>query len=133
MPSHRLRHLPIAPVFRTTARFVGQYVLLWAVYDAATHLVAAWRLPLPANLVGLLLFLLLLGTGVVQPAMLREVTTLVTRHLPFLFVPLAVGLMAWPQLLAAHGLVLLLALLGSAAVGVVAAGTVAQFLDRRVS
>jgi len=125
--------MPVTPAFRTTARFAGQCFLLWAVYDAATRLVEAWRLPLPANLVGLLLLLLLLGTGIVQPSMLREVTTLVTRHLPFLFVPLAVGLMAWPQLLAAHGLVLLLALLGSAAVGLVAAGAVAQLLDRRVA
>jgi len=109
------------------ARLAGQGLL----YAAGGHLVQASRLPLPANLVGLLLLLLLLGTGVVRPADLRETAHLVARHLAFFFIPFVVGLMAWAALVANGGVVIGLSLVGSAVVGVVTASLVAQGLMRR--
>lgn len=122
-----------AIILRHAMRFVGQCFLLWAIFDAAGRLVTAWRVPLPANLVGLLLLLLLLGTGIIQPDTLREATVLVTRHLSFLFVPLAVGVMAWPDLIATSGVVLALVLLGAVVVGIATAGVIGQLLIRRAS
>lgn len=123
----------VAHALHGAVRVIGQCFLLWAIFDAADHLVRAWHLPLPANLVGLLLLLLLLGTRIVRPVDLREVSALVSRHLSLLFVPLAVGLMAWPDLLAARGLVLALVLVAAAAIGIATAGIVGQFLARRAS
>jgi len=132
-PPRRLTRVRAAHTLRGAARVIGQCFLLWAIFDAADRLVRAWRLPLPANLIGLLLLLLLLGTGIVRPADLHEVNALVSRHLSLLFVPLAVGLMTWPDLLAARGFVLALVLLGAVAVGIATAGIVGQFLMQRAS
>jgi holin-like protein len=102
-------------------------------FDAGDRLARASGLPLPANLVGLLLLVLLLGTGVVRPADLHESAALVARHLAFVFIPFVVGLMAWGALLAAGGALLALSLLGSAVLGIAVAGLAAQRLPRRAT
>lgn len=113
------------------ARLVGQCAILWLVYVAADRLVRVARLPVPANLVGVLLLLLLLATGIVRPAHLAGVAGLVGRHLAFFFIPLVVGLMAWGDLLAASGAVLAGSILGGALASLAAAGLAAQRLGRR--
>jgi holin-like protein len=113
-------------------RLVGQGLLLWLLYTAGGHLAQATGLPLPANLVGLLLLLVLLATGVVRPDELREVAAVVGRHLSFFFVPFLVGLLAWTTLVATSGTILALSLLGSAVVGLATAGLAAQHLTKRM-
>ena len=103
-----------------------QSALLYGVFWLGSWLVEALRLPLPANLVGLCLLLGLLWAGLVKPSHLDVVSGLVSKHLSFFFVPFAVGLMAWGDLLVSHGLVLGVALLASAALGIGLAGLVAQ-------
>jgi holin-like protein len=117
--------IAMAPV-----RLAYQCALLYGVYWLGSFLVTTLRLPLPANLLGLLLLLGLLWSGLVKPSHLSIVSGLVSRHLSFFFVPLAVGLMAWGDLLARSGLVLGVALLASAAVGIGAAGVLAQTARR---
>lgn len=112
-------------------RLVAQLGVLWLFFAAGTALVEALAVPLPANLVGMLLLLGALSTGLVRPAMVQGAGDLVVRHLAFFFVALAVGVMTRGGLFAAHGLVLLVSLLASALVGVAAAGLVAQRLGRR--
>ena len=65
-----------------------------------------------------------------KPSHLDVVSPLVSRHLSFFFVPLAVGLMAWGDLLARSGLVLGVALVASAALGIGVAGLSAQTVRR---
>ena len=47
-------------------RVAGQCVLLWLLYEAGSLIAQASRLPLPGNLLGLLLLLALLETGIVR-------------------------------------------------------------------
>jgi holin-like protein len=107
-------------------RLALQSALLYGVFWLASLLVQVLRLPLPTNLVGLVLLLGLLWAGVIKPSHLDVVSGLVSRHLSFFFVPLAVGLMAWGDLLARSGVVLGVALLASAALGIGVAGVCAQ-------
>ncbi|HET8644362.1 MAG TPA: CidA/LrgA family protein, partial [Vicinamibacteria bacterium] len=93
-------------------------------------LVQTLRLPIPANLAGVLLLLLLLRSGLVRPQHLREVTALVNRHLALLFVPFLVGGMAWSGLSIAGALVLGAVLLGSTTVGLATTGLAAQWVRR---
>jgi putative effector of murein hydrolase LrgA (UPF0299 family) len=67
---------------------------------------------------------------VIKPSQLDVLSGLVSRHLSFFFVPLAVGLMAWGDLLARSGLVLGVALLASAGLGIGVAGVFAQTARR---
>ena len=111
-------------------RLAFQSALLYGVFWSASFMVGTLKLPLPANLVGLLLLLGLLWSGLVKPSQLDLVSGLVSKHLSFFFVPLAVGVMAWGGLLASSGLALGVALLASAAVGIGVAGLTAQTARR---
>lgn len=114
------------PSLRYGLRFSGQCVLLYLLYTVGSLVTRVLHLPLPGNLVGMLLLLLLLRLGVLQPAHVREASTLIVRHFNFFFVPLVVGLMAWTGLFATRGVILGTSLVGSVIVGLATAGFVAQ-------
>jgi holin-like protein len=115
---------------RLGLKLAGQFLLLVLLFCAGAALVGATGLPLPGNLVGMLLLLALLRLGVVRLEHVQDASTLVLKHLNLFFVPLAVGLMAWGGLLGASGAGLGVSLAGSAAVCLAVAGLIGQRLAR---
>lgn len=90
---------------------------------------AGWLgLPIPGNVLGMLLLFGLLATGVVPLWIVEAAAMLLLRHLAFFFIPLAVGLMGFADLLREHGLAILAALLVSAVAGIYAAAFASQWL-----
>jgi holin-like protein len=112
-------------------RLASQAFLLTVIYLVGMGLATMLKLPLPGNVIGLLLLLGLLASGVIRPAQIDELCSFVLKHLTFFFVPLAVGLMTQGGLFASAGSVLVGCLVGAAAVGIATAGLVAQALARR--
>ena len=107
-------------------RIAAQLILLVALSQLAEIVAVALRLPVPANAVGLLVLFLLLYCGVLRLEQVDTVSALLVRHLAFFFIPIAVGLMAYQELLATNGLALLLVIGVSALVGMLVAGLVVQ-------
>jgi holin-like protein len=79
---------------------------------------------------GMLLLFALLCSGIVPVRLFQRSSALLARHLPFFFVPIAVGLMNLGETLLSQGWVLLLVLVASAAVGLCVTGWLAQLLSR---
>jgi holin-like protein len=113
---------PRLPILRAVIVLSLQVAGLIAIDRVATVLTPHLPLPLPSNLVGMLLLAVLLLTGLVRESWLGQAAVLFQRHLAFFFVPIAVGLMAYGSLLRQHGLLLLLVILVSTAAGIAAAG-----------
>lgn len=113
---------PQLPFLRRLSVLALQFAGLIAIDQVAIVLTPHLPLPLPSNLVGMLLLTLLLLTGLVRESWLGQAAVLFQRHLAFFFVPIAVGLMAYGSLLRRHGLMLLLVILLSTAAGIAAAG-----------
>ena len=107
-----------------------QFIVLVALSQLADMAVAAVHLPVPSNAVGMLVLFLLLRYDVLHLEQVSAGATLLVRHLAFFFIPIAVGLMAYRELLATTGLALLLVIATSALVGMLAAGLVAQSVKR---
>jgi holin-like protein len=116
---------------RVGLRYAAQCAVLCALFAAGTALAGAVSLPLPGNLLGMLLLLGLLSLGVVRPAHVQDGSGLLLRHLAFFFIPLNVGLIAWHGLFASSGIALAVSLTGSAVIGMVAAGLIAQWMSPR--
>jgi holin-like protein len=108
------------------ARVAGQAALLSLIYLASSTLVELLRIPVPSNLLALLLLLVLLTSGLLRLAYVEELSTFLLRHLSFFFVPFMVGLLAQGPLLASAGVALLVSLIVAAGVGIVVAGLAAQ-------
>ncbi len=111
-------------------RVTIQFVLLVAISQLADLVVGTLNLPVPSNAVGMLVLFLLLYYGVLGLEQVNAGAALLVRHLAFFFIPIAVGLMAYRDLLATTGLALLLVLVVSALVGMLVAGLVTQLLKK---
>jgi holin-like protein len=116
---------------RLGLRLAGQFLVLVGLYYAGTALVRATGVPLPGNLVGMLLLLGLLRLGLARLEHVQDAAALVLQHLNLFFLPLAVGLMTWGGLLGASAAGLGLSLAGSAAVCLAVAGLIGQRLAPR--
>jgi holin-like protein len=86
------------------------------------------HLPLPGNLIGMLLLLALLASGLVRLRWIESGALFLLRHLAFFFIPIAVGLMAFIDVYQRDGLSWLVTLVVAAGVGIWAAGSVTQAL-----
>ncbi len=112
-------------------RLVGQFALLVLLFHVGTALVRITALPLPGNLVGMLLLLALLYLGVLRLEQVQDLAVLALKHLNFFFVPFAVGLMSWTGLLATSGVALALSFIGGMIVCLAVTGLIGQHLAVR--
>jgi holin-like protein len=115
---------------RQALGLVVQLVLLVALSQLADLAVRAMQLPVPSNAVGMLVLFLLLHFGVLRLDQIDAAAALFVRHLAFFFIPIAVGLMAYRDLLATTGAALLVVIAASALIGMLVAGLVVQLLSR---
>ena len=93
----------------------GQLLLLTAIYYTGNAIAARTGLPVPGNVIGMLLLLALLVSGVVKLSYVREGADLLVRHMLFLFIPVAVGLMDVGALFYNHLLIFTVAIVLSSA------------------
>jgi holin-like protein len=108
------------------AQLVGLVVINKAGYAAA----AALHLPVPGNAIGMLFLLALLAFGAVKLDWIQAGASVLTRHLAFFFIPIAVGLMAFGKLFLENGAAILATLVLSAVFGICASGFTSQALMR---
>jgi len=122
---------------RTLITIAIQIVALLVINGVGYALAAALQLPLPGNLLGMLLLLSLLATGLVPVRWVESSASVLIRHLGFFFVPITVGLMSLGELFLDNGVAILITLVVSAVIGIGVAGFSSQRLtarrDRRAS
>jgi len=108
-----------------------QIVVLWMIFAVSNFVVAYLQLPIPGNIVGLVLLFVFLSAGVVKQRWVSGGAALLTRHLAFFFIPITVGLMGLMDVFAAHGVGIALTLVVSAVLGICVAGLTSQALAAR--
>jgi holin-like protein len=95
---------------------------------AGIRAVEKMALPIPGNLVGMVLLYAFLALGIVKLSWFEAAGCFLIRHLAFFFVPITVGLMDAGSLFASRGVGIILTLAASAAIGVMLAGWISQLL-----
>ncbi|HEV7299320.1 MAG TPA: CidA/LrgA family protein [Tepidisphaeraceae bacterium] len=86
------------------------------------------HVPLPANVIGLILLLIGLGTGIVKQSWVETASTFVLRHMLLLFAPVIVGALALGQVLKADWPALLATGVVSPLVTLIASAILAKFV-----
>ena len=118
-------------VARRVAGMVPAFALLVALDMAGGVIARAAHVPVPGTVLGLLaLFGGLIVLGRV-PAALEDLARLLFDHLNLLYIPAAVGVVAYAALVKRDAWPIAAALLASAVVGLVVAGWTFQLVDRR--
>ncbi len=110
-----------------TLQILGLVTLNFAGVWAAEKL----ALPIPGNLIGMMLLYALLALGIVRLSWFEAAGGFLIRHLAFFFVPITVGLMDAGSLFADRGVGIILTLATSTVIGVTLAGWISQFLLRK--
>lgn len=116
---------------KTACALLAQLVGLLVLNQAGYAVASALHLPLPGNLVGMLLLLALLVTGALPLRWIEGSAALLTRHLAFFFIPITVGLIGFADLFLETGPAILMTLVLSAAAGICVVGLSAQMLGGR--
>lgn len=111
-------------------QFLGQLALLSLIYIVGNKVVLLTGLPVPGNVVGVVLLYALLNLGLVRLEYVQEAADFLLRHLVFFFIPVAVDLMNWGGLFYQYGLVLALAIIVSTILTFLGTGYIAQWLQR---
>lgn len=94
-------------------------------------LVTSLDLPIPGNVVGMVLLLVLLLVGVVKLEWVEDAAELLLSHLALFFVPAGVGVMVYFDLIAVQWLPICLSMVISTFVVMAVTGWVEQKLEKR--
>ena len=112
-------------------KFLWQMAFLMALFLASNWLVGATGLPMPGNVLGIIVLFLLLLTGIVKEDHISTAANFLLKHMVFFFVPVAVGLMQWGGVFYDYGWILLAAIVVSAVLPLLTVGLLGRALRRR--
>lgn len=105
--------------------------LLCLIAEVSKHLAQASGLPVPGNVLGVVLLFFLLLSGVIKLRHVERAADFFVRHLVFFFIPMVVGLMNYGWMFTEYGLTLCWVVPLTIAVPFLAAGRLAQGLHKR--
>ena len=114
-----------------TLKYLGQLALLWGIYLLSDTLVALTALPVPANVLGILILFSLLCLGVIRVEQVEGMADFLLKHLVFFFIPIVAGLMEWGGIFREHGPALVSAIVVSSLLPLFACVWLALVLYRK--
>ena len=115
---------------KQSLKLLWQTGILSAVYWGSDFLARAASLPVPGNVLGIIILFGLLATGVVKEEWISRAAGFLLHHMVFFFVPIAVGLMNWGGVFYDYGWVLLAAIVVSTVLSLAVVSLAATALRR---
>jgi holin-like protein len=109
-------------------QIIMQILFLYGLSLLGNVIVKFFHLPLPGNLVGMVILFLLLMVKAVPLRWVEGGSSILLKHLSLFFIPIAVGLMNYGNLFLHQGWLFLLLILISLWAGICTTGGVSQFL-----
>lgn len=116
---------------KNVIKFISQLFILWFLYIASEWIVEWLDLPIPGNVLGMMLLFGLLLTGVIKLEWIDEASSFLLKHLLFFFIPITVGLMTLGSIFIQNGISLIVILIVSSAIGMVVTGALSQLLAKK--
>lgn len=111
--------------------FILQLSVLWVLNELGSIIVQWMHLPIPGNVVGMLLLFILLLTGVIKLEWIDQASSFLLKHLVFFFIPITVGIMTLGPMFLQNGISLLVILIVSGVLGIIVTGGSAQLLAKK--
>jgi holin-like protein len=111
--------------------FLSQLLILIAIYVGSNYIVELINLPIPGSVLGMILLFLGLSIGIVKLTYIEKAAEFLIKHLALFFVPYAVGLMTYGDLIKSSGWKLLLMIVGSTVIGLVVTSGITQYLSSK--
>lgn len=109
-------------------KYLRQWGIIIGLCFAGELVNKLFKLPIPGNVIGMILLFLLLLSGIVKLEMVEETGNFLLDHLAFFFVPAGVGLMACNTLLSGNWIAFLSILLITTILVIIMTGHAVQIL-----
>lgn len=109
-------------------KLLREALIILAIYYVGEFLSKTLHLPIPGNILGMLILLLLLSTKVVKVDMIDNVSTFLLDHLAFFFIPAGVGIITAVNVLKGNSIKILIVVVLSTFIIMAVSGTVVQFV-----
>ncbi len=113
-------------------KYLFQFGIILLICFTGEFLQTSLNLPIPGNIIGMLLLLFLLLTGLVKLPMIEDVSNFMLKHLSFFFIPAAVGLITCFSVLEGKWAVLIsISVISTFIIAAVTGITVQMLMKRR--
>lgn len=112
------------------AALTWQILLLWIISKVGDLAQQLTHIPIPGNVLAMLLLFLLLLKGWIKLNWVSAGSDFLLKYLTLFFIPIAVGIMDYGELFWHDGVKIFLIILASTSIGLVTAGWTAQRLSR---
>lgn len=112
-------------------KYFFQFAIILLISFIGDFLSTSLGFPLPGNITGMLLLILLLLTGLLKMSMIEDVSNFMLKHLSFFFIPAAVGLITSFSLLQGRWTALVIIVIVSTFIVAVVTGMTTQILMKR--
>ena len=106
-------------------------LIILGIYLAGEIMSSMLKLPIPGNILGMILFFILLCTKIVKLTQISNVTNFLLNHLAFFFIPAGVGLMSSAGIIKTTWLQLIVVCIISTIVIIGVTGITVQFVAER--
>lgn len=113
---------------RKLSEILLQLLILITVNEVGVLLVNWLSLPIPGNVLGMVILFLLLWSGIIPLKWVENAASFLVKHLAFFFIPISVGMMTLGSLFLESGLAILFILLISTFIGLFISGSFSQML-----
>ena len=107
-------------------KLLREMLLVLAIYFVGDFISKGLHLPLPGNILGMIILLILLCTKIVKVENVDNISTFLLDHLAFLFIPAGVGVLNAMNVLNGNITKLLIVVITSTMVIMAVTGTIVQ-------
>lgn len=109
-------------------KLLREMLIILAIYFVSEFISKSLHLPIPGNILGMLILLFLLCTKVVKVEMIDKVSTFLLDHLAFFFIPAGVGIITAYNVLRGNTIKLLIVAVFSTFIIMAISGAVVQWV-----
>ncbi|MCK9182305.1 MAG: CidA/LrgA family protein [Fibrobacteraceae bacterium] len=110
-----------------------QLAIILVICFAGEFLHKICKVPLPGNILSMLLLLAVLCLKIIKPEDISSATRFFLNHLPFFFLPASIGLLAAQGSLQGQWILLLILCISATIATMIATGRTVQFFERHFS
>ena len=75
-------------------KILSQLTVIFGIMLLSQFLCSALSLPIPANILGMMILLVLLATKLIKPEQIKEVSSFLYKNMAFFIIPATLGIMA---------------------------------------
>jgi holin-like protein len=106
-------------------------LIILGIYLLGELLSSLFKLPIPGNILGMVILFVLLCTKVIKVENISNVTNFLSNHLAFFFIPAGVGLMTSIGIIKSTWLQLLIVCLSTTIIIIASTGIIVQIISKK--